>query len=134
MSDAEPVLFANEAFYYAFAGGDAAAMDEVWARDVPVACIHPGWNVLAGRDAVMESWRSILGSDRRPAIRSQGASAFLHGDVAFVTCYENVGQGYLAATNVFVREGGAWKMVHHHAGPTAPPEAEEPEDAPDLVH
>ena len=134
MSDAEPVLYANEAFYYAFAGGDAAAMDEVWARDVPVACIHPGWNVLAGRDAVMESWRSILGSDRRPAIRSQGASAFLHGDVAFVTCYENVGQGYLAATNVFVREGGAWKMVHHHAGPTAPPEAEEPEDAPDLVH
>lgn len=134
MSDAEPVLFANEAFYYAFAGGDAAAMDEVWARDVPVTCIHPGWNVLAGRDAVMESWRSILGSDRRPAIRSQGASAFLHGDVAFVTCYENVGQGYLAATNVFVREGGAWKMVHHHAGPTAPPEAEEPEDAPDLVH
>lgn len=134
MSDAEPVLFANEAFYYAFAGGDAAAMDEVWARDVPVSCIHPGWNVLAGRDAVMESWRSILGSDRRPAIRSQGASAFLHGDVAFVTCYENVGQGYLAATNVFVREGGAWKMVHHHAGPTAPPEAEEPEDAPDLVH
>ena len=134
MSDAEPVLFANEAFYYAFAGGDAAAMDEVWARDVPVACIHPGWNVLAGRDAVMESWRSILGSDRRPAIRSQGASAFLHGDVAFVTCYENVGQGYLAATNVFVREGGAWKMVHHHAGPTAPPEAEESEDAPDRVH
>ena len=134
MSDAEPVLFANEAFYYAFAGGDAAAMDEVWARDVPVTCIHPGWNVLAGRDAVMESWRSILGSDRRPAIRSQGASAFLHGDVAFVTCYEIFGQGYLAATNVFVREGGAWKIVHHHAGPTAPPEAEELEDAPDLGH
>ncbi|MCH7930375.1 MAG: nuclear transport factor 2 family protein [Proteobacteria bacterium] len=134
MSDSEPVLFANEAFYYAFAGGDAAAMDEVWARDVPVACIHPGWNVLTGRDAVMESWRSILGSDSRPAIRSQDARAVVYGDVAFVTCYENVGQGYLAATNVFVREGGAWKMVHHHAGPTAPPEAEELEDAPDLVH
>ncbi len=134
MSDAEPVLFANEAFYYAFAGGDAAAMDEVWARDVPVACIHPGWNVLTGRDAVMESWRSILGSDGRPAIRSQGARASLYGDVAFVTCYENIGQGYLAATNVFVREDGAWKMVHHHAGPTAPPEAEDSEDAADLVH
>ena len=132
MSDAEPVLFANEAFYLAFAGGDAAAMDEVWARDVPVACTHPGWNALTGRDAVMESWRAILGSDNRPAIRNQGARAFLYGDVAFVTCYENVGRGYLAATNVFVREGGAWKMVHHHAGPTAPPE--ESEDAPDLVH
>ncbi len=134
MSDAEPVLFANEAFYHAFANGDAEAMDEVWARDVPVACIHPGWNALTDRDAVMESWRTILGSARRPAIRSQGAKAFLYGGVAFVTCYEIVDQGHLAATNIFVRESGGWKMVHHQAGPTEPPVVEESKATPDLVH
>jgi hypothetical protein len=32
----------------------------------------------------------------------------------------------LVATNVFVREGGAWKMVHHQAGPL-PPAREESE-------
>ena len=36
------MLFANEAFYRAFADRDMAAMDGVWAVHAPVACIHPG--------------------------------------------------------------------------------------------
>ncbi len=32
---------------------------------------------------------------------------------------EAAGSGVLIATNIFVRENGAWKMVHHQAGPTA---------------
>jgi hypothetical protein len=38
-----------------------------------------------------------------------------------VLCHEHVEQTALAATNVFVREGGGWKMVHHQAGPSPPP-------------
>ena len=119
MSDHEAVLFANEAFYRAFADGDMAAMDAVWARGGAVACTHPGWEVLSGRDAVMESWRTILASPARPAIRCRDAVAHLVGDAAFVTCYEDVGQGVLAATNILVREDGQWRMAHHQAGPTA---------------
>ncbi|MEE8533734.1 MAG: nuclear transport factor 2 family protein, partial [Alphaproteobacteria bacterium] len=46
MADEQTVLFVNEAFYQAFADGDLAAMDAVWAREAPVACIHPGWAAL----------------------------------------------------------------------------------------
>ncbi len=48
-------------------------------------------------------------------------------------CYEVLGPNVLVATNVFLREDGAWRMVHHHAGPCAapPPElAEEPSEEP----
>jgi hypothetical protein len=42
IADREQVLFANEAFYRAFADRDIDAMDALWARGEPVLCIHPG--------------------------------------------------------------------------------------------
>jgi len=134
VSDQQAVLFANEAFYRAFADGDVAAMDAVWARAVPVVCIHPGWELISGRDEVMKSWRAILESANRPKIRIHGARAFVRGDMAFVVCYEALDQGFLVATNVFMREDGGWLMVHHQAGPTAPPDLDEIGDKPGLVH
>ena len=134
MSDEHAVLFANEAFYRAFADGDVDAMDAVWARSAPVACIHPGWAALAGREAVMESWRAILSSANRPAIESRGAAAYLHGDTALVICYEAVGGAWLVATNMFVREDGAWKMAHHQAGPTTAPPLDEDDEPREVMH
>jgi hypothetical protein len=132
MSDHVAVLFANEAFYVAFATGDADAMDEVWARQTPVTCIHPGWNLLAGREAVMSSWRNILGHPRTQGIRCVNPSAWLLGGMAYVTCHEAIDQAFLIATNVFVRENGAWKMVHHQAAAAPPPMEDEPEE-PDTM-
>ena len=132
--DRETVLFANEAFYRAFADRDMAAMDALWAREAPVACIHPGWGLLDSREAVMESWRGILGSGSAPDIRCRRARAFILGDAAFVTCFEAVGADMLIATNVFVRERSGWKMVHHQAGPTAERPGDDDAPAPDRVH
>jgi ketosteroid isomerase-like protein len=117
------VLEANEAFYRAFAERDADAMDGVWAVRHPVACIHPGWDVLDGREEVVASWRRILESGGAPEISASHAEARVLGDVAFVTCHEVIEDGVLAATNVFVREDGAWRMVHHQATPIAPGQA-----------
>jgi ketosteroid isomerase-like protein len=112
------VLAANAEFYRAFASRDVAAMDAVWARETPVACIHPGWQVLNGREAVMASWRGIL-AGAPPAIRCDHEIARVTGTAAFVVCTEILDGGELVATNLFVREDGAWKMTHHHAGPVA---------------
>ncbi|MGZ6143807.1 MAG: nuclear transport factor 2 family protein [Myxococcales bacterium] len=122
MADARTeVLAANAAFYAAFARRDAAAMDELWARDAPVACLHPGWEPLLGRDAVVHSWRGILlGGGAPPSIRCEQPIAHLAGGTAFVICSEIVPGGALVATNVFVHERGAWRMVHHHASPAPP--------------
>ena len=117
----DAVLLANAAFYRAFAERDIPAMEEIWVRDAPIAVIHPGWPGLNGREAVMRSWRAILGGPAAPAIEVVGALAHLYGDTAFVICYELLADGVMIATNVFVRRDGAWKMVHHQAGPTAGP-------------
>jgi ketosteroid isomerase-like protein len=117
-ADEEAVLAANAAFYRAFLERDVDAMDALWARETLVACIHPGWQVLNGREAVMASWRGIL-NGVPPLIRCTQAIACVTGASAFVVCTENIDDAELVATNVFVREDGAWKLAHHHAGPVA---------------
>ena len=114
----DEVLFANEAFYEAFQERDAVAMGELWARGVPVACAHPGWPPVHGREAVIDSWRGILNNPGAPEIRCHDPEVYVYDATAFVICYEEVEGNFLLATNLFVREGEAWRMVHHMAGPT----------------
>jgi ketosteroid isomerase-like protein len=113
------VLAANGAFYEAFARRDVAAMEAVWSQRIDIACIHPGWDALVGRREVLSSWRAILESPEAPDLECAGAVAHVLGEVAYVVCNELLANAELCATNVFVREGGAWKLVHHHAGPVA---------------
>ncbi len=115
----QAVLEANLSFYEAFATVDFEAMDALWSRRHAVACIHPGWQALHGREEVMASWRAILMSSTAPAIRCSDARAVLLDEVAYVTCVEQVGGARLVATNVFALEDGLWRMVLHQAGPFA---------------
>jgi len=140
MGDEEQVLAANAEFYRAFATRDTNAMRALWAVRTPIACIHPGWQALRGRDAVLASWRDILGGPGAPPISCGEAAAHVLGDAAFVICIEHIPTVELIATNVFVREDGAWKMVHHHASAMArtvtaeEPEDEEPDSGSGLLH
>ncbi len=126
----EAVLDVNAAFYRAFDQRDLEALAALWAEHAPVACIHPGWTALHGRETVVESWKHIL-EGQPPRIACLHARAYVFGECAFVVCTERLDGGALVATNVFVREGGTWKLVHHQAGPQP-----EPADPParDTVH
>lgn len=117
MSETEDVLAANAAFYDAFNARDVAGMAALWAEDVPVTCVHPGWNVLSGRDAVLESWRAILMNPDQPRIVAGGAEVRFWGECAVVISRELVAGNPLAATNIFVQEDGRWKLAHHQSGP-----------------
>ena len=129
MTERAAVLFVNQAFYEAFRARDMETMDQLWAREVPVACIHPGWRALTTRSDVMDSWRDILASDSVPEIACRGAQVFLSGETAFVICYEVVTGGVLVATNIYRKEQGAWRLMHHQAGPCdLPTHALEDED------
>jgi SnoaL-like domain len=121
----DAVLFSNEAFYRAFADRDFTAMDGLWSRRHPVACIHPGWSPIAGRDQVMVSWRGILSNPQSPAVICRRPQAYMLGDSAFVICFEEVDGSFLIATNYFTRETGGWKMTHHQAGPVPAPEGDD---------
>jgi len=127
------VLEVNAAFYRAFTARDLGALEALWARRAPVACIHPGWDALDGREEVLASFRAIIGSGGAPAVTSTSAQARLLGEVAYVTCHEVVGTGRLVATNVFVREDGAWRLVLHQSSPMARSVTRGLPDAPDVV-
>lgn len=117
------VLWANASFYQAFTAGDLAAMRALWAADAPLSCLHPGMPLLAGRGPVLESWAQILSRPPPSPMRCDQARVQLFEGTALVLCYEGSGErpSHLAATNVFVRERGHWRLVHHHAGPLSQP-------------
>ena len=134
--DHDAVLAANHAFYRAFAARDLGAMAALWAEADAVACIHPGWDVLIGRAAVLASWRDIFAQPT--AIACRDARALVHGDSACVICHEALGEGpaagLLVATNLFVRQDGAWRLIHHQAGGIAPGALAPPADPASRLH
>ena len=130
MSEEAAVLFANDAFYNAFTTRDLEALEALWSRDAPVVCVHPGWAPLFGYQDVMQSWANILSAPTSPEIACRDPKThFLSEETCMVTCYEILGGGALVATNIFVKEGTDWRMVHHQASPAnvPPPPAQDPE-------
>jgi ketosteroid isomerase-like protein len=115
---------ANAAFYRAFEALDLGAMDVVWAHGAHVRCIHPGWPLLAGWEAVRASWEAIFANTQEMRFTLTDVHVAECGDLAWLTCTESilsetdgrVGVTSILATNLFERDAtGAWRMVHHHA-------------------
>ena len=121
--DPAHALFATDAFYVAFENKDLDAMDGLWALNSPVLCIHPGWPRLTEREAIVESWRSILGNPNQAAPRAYAKQAHAWGETIGVTCYEALDSGVILATKVFAIEDEKLKLVMHHGSPcNNPPE------------
>ena len=110
------------AFYEAFRNGDLAAMHHAWGEDADVICIHPGRPPLAGRNAVMQSWRSILESSSGVDVRFDCRRRANLGGLAVHIGIETIGgQGdepaLVTVTNVYALTEQGWRMHLHHAGP-----------------
>lgn len=136
MTDHDALVFANEAFYAAFRDGDMTSMEQLWASDIPVYCVHPGWNPLFGRQDVLRSWHRILTGGARPDILCHDPQPHIIGNVGVVVCFEQIGADFLVATNMFVRQSNPnmWRMFHHHSGPAASPPDIKPPDAPTAIN
>jgi ketosteroid isomerase-like protein len=128
MSESAAIDFANQAFYGAFAAADINAMADVWAARAPVSCTHPGGGPIFGRDSVLASWRSIFSGVKRFPIRHRLVRIDISEGIGIAHSIEILDNATLAATNLFVREGRIWRMIHHHAGsaPLDPGEISEP--------
>jgi uncharacterized protein (TIGR02246 family) len=137
--DQELIAAANERFYRAFERLDLEEMARIWADGDSVQCGHPGWTVLRGRRAVMESWRRIFENSPTVRIMLTDVSIVVRGGVAWVTLYEHLnssveGQQVAAmvlATNIFEKHGDGWRLLHHHGSAVAQPI---PQRNPSTVH
>lgn len=122
---------ANRAFYHSFEKLDLPAMKALWLDEPPeslaVRCVHPGGEILVGRERVMAAWSAIFSSTKRIRFDIEDLSLDLLGETGWVTNIERIhtetDEGEMtseaAATNLFVRRDGGWRMVLHHASPIA---------------
>lgn len=111
---------ANDAFYTAFTSASFDSMERLWAEKSAVFCCHPGWPPILARSEIVASWREIFshGAPRDIAFIPLQMSEV--GGVGIACGIEILGEARFACTNLFVREGDSWRMMHHHAGPLAP--------------
>ena len=125
MSTENEVREASVRFYAALnrmLQGDAAGMAEIWSHGEDVTAMHP----LGGRDTgwaqVEGSWAKVAGLATGGSVELRGQRILVAGDLALETGEEH-GRGDFGkhqvlleqrVTNVYRREGGAWKVVHHH--------------------
>ena len=118
MPEPADLIEANAAFYAAFEARDLDAMSEAWLHEDHVACTHPGWATLQGWPAVAASWFALFQGDAAMQFILTNVAARVEGDVGWVTCDENLLAGpqaqTVAATNVFTRRDGRWRLVLHH--------------------
>ena len=117
-ADIQALLRAHAAFYEAFLTRDFAAMQATCAARLPVACIHPGWGALVGREAVMASWRTILANPSSPTLAVDLIDVTVYDSTARILAYERINDAVLIATDMFWIAGmraeiddGDWKAL-----------------------
>jgi len=125
----DEVISANENFYRAIEESDLKRMEELWVGSEEDKCVHPGWPMLYGWEAVAESWKSIFENGGPIGIELTDVSAEVSGDTAWVICIERISHrmgdqvqsGFAQSTNIFVRRGSSWLLSVHHASPIPTP-------------
>ena len=125
----EKVIEANENFYAAVKTGDIDKLGAIWLQDENVKCVHPGWPMLHGWEAVSQSWKNIFENGGPLDIELQDVAVDVSGDTAWVICIEKIGYklddevqfGFAQSTNIFNFDGSKWFLVLHHASPIPAP-------------
>lgn len=121
--DLTQVLEVNANFYRAFESLDIQRMAAVWARADHVRCVHPGWSLLSGWEAVKASWELIFSNTKEIRFTLTDVRVQIRGTMAWVVLTENllsqvqqdVTATSILATNIYEKTNGIWQMVHHHA-------------------
>lgn len=138
--DVAAVEAVNRRYYDAFQLLSIDAIAKVWWHDAGAGCVHPGWDARHGWASVRDGYEEIIANTRSIRFSLGDVRARVIGDVAWVTCVENLVTeegdagdylGAVLATNVFERRHGEWRLIHHHASPFSTDGAELPEG---LLH
>jgi ketosteroid isomerase-like protein len=125
MTIEDEVREASRKFYAglnSMANGDSTPLADVWAQGTDVTTMHPIGGREVGWAAVRNSFEqvAILASKGKIELKDQFIRAV--GGLAYEVGIER-GQFLLGGeklaiehrvTNIYEKQGGAWKMVHHH--------------------
>ncbi|MFC6952596.1 YybH family protein [Halorubellus litoreus] len=122
----DDVRAASDRFYgalEAMANGDASSMADIWSHADDVTTMHPIGGREEGWAAVNESWTGVASASTDGTITRGDQRICVVGDGAYELCTESASMTFAGepvsletrATNVYRKEDGEWKIVHHHA-------------------
>jgi len=125
MSSEDEVRNASKQFYAALnkmTNGSSQSLSAIWSHSPEVTTMHP----IGGRQV---GWKDVWATwDQTAQVASEGQvrleDQFIHvaGDMAYEIGVENAGfsiagqkvTDQVRVTNIYQKEGGTWKIVHHH--------------------
>ena len=125
MSKEDQVREASQTFYRALnsmANGDAAPMADIWSHSEEATTMHPIGGREVGWAEVEKPWQQVASLSSAGRITLKDQLVRVSGDIGYEVGTEQ-GQFTLAGeavsfelrvTNVYRREAGGWKIVHHH--------------------
>ena len=129
------------AFYEALQKGDIEKLMACWADEDEVVCVHPGGPRVVGVLAIRAAFDAMFsnGSIRaRPqqVRKVESLTSVVHNVLERIEVLTQGGpaHAYVLATNVYHRTAQGWRMVAHHASPGTQNEAQELNDAPQVLH
>ena len=116
----------SEQFYAALnrtINGDSGSMMEVWSHGSDVTALHPLGGRETGWREVRASWEQVAQEFSDGQVSIEGLVVVPLSDEVAYTLGTEQGQATLGdervgidwrVTNIYRREEGEWKMVHHH--------------------
>lgn len=125
--DRAALIRSQHRFYEAVERGDLDAMAELWKPGEDTVCVHPGFGQLRGTATILRSFALLMAQASYVQYVLTDEVVDLHGDTAVLGCTENMmvadqdepAHGFDSAravsTSVYLRVGGEWRMVVHHA-------------------
>ena len=125
MAGEDEVRKTSEQFYAALnrmLNGDAGPLADIWSHSAAVTTMHPIGGREVGWDIVRQSWEQVAQIATEGKVKLSDQIFQVVGDMAYELGVEQ-GQAKFAgqqvtiehrATNIYRREAGAWKIVHHH--------------------
>ena len=126
MAVEDEIRQASEHFYAALnrtINGDSGSMMKAWSHGSEVTTLHPLGGRETGWREVRASWEQVAQEFSDGQVSIEGLVVVpLSDDVAYTLGTER-GQATLGdervgidwrVTNIYRREEGEWKMVHHH--------------------
>jgi len=122
MSTEAEVRAVSDRFYSALSRLDVSQLESVWSQSNSVSTMHPMGGEQVGWPEVRKSFEEAAGAMTDIHVELVDQRIQTGEDIAYETGIER-GRGKVAGeqiefehrvTNVYRREGGQWKMVHHH--------------------
>ena len=126
MSSEDEVRNASNQFYAALnkmVNGSSQSLSDIWSHSSAVTTMHPIGGRQVGWKDVWATWDQTAQVASEGQVKLQDQFIQVAGDMAYEIGVENAGfriagqkvTDKVRVTNIYQKEGGKWKIVHHHS-------------------